>query len=91
MIKDGIFEAKKTRKLTIKIDEQSYEAIYPKVKHQRDLVKKLEGQKTPGEQVDIMIEFLEDLGLPSSATDELEADDLNALVEELAGVKTGKK
>lgn len=86
MLENGVFKAKSVKRFKVVIDDKSYEMTFPKVKHQRELVRQLAGCKDgSSEQLDLMISWLSTLGLPEDATNELAAEDLNELVQALVG------
>ena len=69
------------RVLKIKFDDKVYEIAYPRVGEIRDYTSKLKSGKH--EEVELVIEMLEKLGLPSSVTEKMEIDNLEAIIGEL--------
>lgn len=73
------------RILRVKIDGKVYDINYPRV---GEIRKYTVEQKKGGEEVELIINLLEKLGLPVEVTDSMEIENLEALMAEL--VKTKK-
>lgn len=70
--------------LKVKYDGQVLELQYPKVKQ----VDKLQGRmKKEGESVELILDFLEELGLKREISEDMQADHVEAIVTSLTDSK----
>jgi NAD(P)H-hydrate repair Nnr-like enzyme with NAD(P)H-hydrate epimerase domain len=75
----------KRKKFSFKLDGESYEFGFPNVKQFSEYQKKLE--KGKGKELDLIVDFLEGLGLKREVTESMEADHLVQIVDVLSGQK----
>jgi hypothetical protein len=77
------------KKYSVLINGQTFEIDSPKVKHQRALEESVFRASKSGEPVmGIIIDFLTSTGLPQEVVEDLDAEQLELLVE---GLKSKKK
>lgn len=83
------FVVKDIKKVEVKFpDGKVYDVRMPKVKDQRALAKATDSsQSSSTDQIDSMVKWLDGLGLPAEATEELTLDDMIALTECLMGTQ----
>lgn len=74
----------KKKVLKIKYDGQEIELQYPKVRQVDMLQKRI---KEEGESVDMIIDFLEGLGLKREISEDMQADHVEAIVTSLTDSK----
>jgi hypothetical protein len=71
--------------LAVKFDGQEYQVKFPTIKVLRQFQAQI---KESGEQdLGVTIDFLANLGLPASVTEELEPQHLQAVIEAISGSK----
>lgn len=84
------FEIEKPKKIKISIYGETYELDKPRVKQTEEFQRLIEdaGEKN---ELSMMKSFLEKLGLPNEASDEMQMDHFKKLVEFITGAINEKK
>ena len=78
-----------SRKLSLKWNGDEYSVKHPSVKQHMSYVAQL--QKKEGKEVEVLINFLDSLGLPKEASLEMDIAHLQQLMSALTGTDTEKK
>ena len=74
-----------TKKLQIKFNETLYEIGYPTVADLKDYTEKLDEKKET--EIQLVLDLLDNLGLPKKVSGKMEMDHLNVIIEELIQTK----
>lgn len=80
------FEVAKRPKLKVKIYDNEFNMVKPTIRQAEGMRKKLKAM-AEGDELKVMGEFLQELGLPSSIMEEMELEHFTSLTEWLLGVK----
>ncbi len=76
------------RRLKVKFsEEESYEVRLPSMFEARDFQKQLKKTKDEGDQIDLMVEFLSQLGLPKNRVGALDVLEMDALKDKILNLK----